>query len=161
LEKGEVLILAIQFGALIVAVLLLSNFAYGSNASSTPSITTVYWGSPPPGTGVSIGTGTHTESTNSSVISAFYSLAAGTHIVSFSASRLCSNPQSNATSQGDELDYTYIPRYYDTAKGAYYFTFGPTGQPTGWSCVYTITITDSLAQSASWITTIVVEPKAA
>ena len=161
MEKGEVGILALQFGALAIAVLLLSNFAYGTNSSSTPSVTAVYWGAPPPGVGVKIGTGTHTETTNASQISAFYSLAPGTHLDSISASRLCTTEQTNATSQGDEYDYTYIPRYYDSSNKAYYFTFGPTGQPAGWSCLYTIAVTDSLEQGVSWTSTVIVQPAAA
>ncbi len=158
MEKGEVAILTIQFGALIVAVLLLSNFAYGSNATSTPSVAAVYWGVPPPGTGVTIGTGTHTETTNASQISAFYSLAEGTQLITISASRLCTNPQQNATVVGGKLEYTNMTRYYDSSKGAYYYALYPVTQPTGWSCVYYITVTDSLGQTATWIGTVIVKP---
>jgi hypothetical protein len=158
LEKGEVGILAVQFGALIFAVLLLSNFAYGTNASSTPAITQVYWGTPPPGTGSSIGTGTNLEKTNATTMSFFYTLAYSTHLVSVSALSFCTNPQANATAGGAANTYTHIPQYYSTSKKAYYFTFGPTGQPTGWSCIYSITITDSLGQQANWAGTVIVKP---
>jgi hypothetical protein len=158
LEKGEVGILAVQFGALIFAVLLLSNFAYGTNASSTPAITTVYWGSPPPASGISIGTGTNIEKTNASAVSFFYTLAYSTHLVAAAASRFCINPETNATVGGGETVYTNIPNLYSTAKKAYYFTFSLTGQPTGWNCVYSITITDSLQQMANWAGTVIVKP---
>jgi len=160
LEKGEVTILTIQFGALILAVLLLSNFAYGTNASSTPSVTAVYWGAPAPANGTAIGHGTNTETKNASTISFFYSLAYGTHLVAATASRFCTNPQTNASVGGGDDLFPHLDQYFSSAKGAYYFSFGPTGQPTGWNCIYTITITDSLQQSSGWVGTVVVKPPA-
>jgi len=156
LEKGEVLILTIQFGALILAVLLLSGFYSSQNASSTPAIQRVYWGSPPPA-GVSIGRGTNTEATNASLMTVYYTLAAGTHIVSFSASRLCTNPKPNSTLVGSEDVYTHIPQYYDPGNKENYFTFGPTGQLAESSCLYTISITDSLTQTSTWVGTVIVK----
>jgi hypothetical protein len=155
------MILTVQFGALILAILLLSNFAYGTNESSTPSVRTVYWGTPPPANGTSIGTGTNHESTNATTISFFYTLAYSTHLVSVSASRICTNPQSNATQGGVADTYTHMPQYYSSAKKAYYFTFGPTGQPTGWSCIYSLSITDSLGQTSGWAGTVIVKPPTA
>jgi hypothetical protein len=162
LEKGEVAILSIQFGALILAVLFLSGFASSSSgALSTPQITSVYWGAPPPGNGTSIGHGTNDEATNATSMSFFYNLAESTHLVSVSASRFCINPQANATAGGAEDTFTHIPWYYSSDKKSYYFTFSPTGQPTGWTCEYSIAITDSLAQTTTWVGTVVVKPATA
>ena len=155
------LILTIQFGALILAVIVLSNFAGGGTSySSTQSISRMYWGSPPPGTGISISGGTHTETMNASVVSVLYSLAQGTHLVSLAASRLCTNMNSTAAYAGDGVIYTNFTRLYDSSKKQDYFTFVPTGQPDGWSCIYSVTITDSLQQTTYLVTTIIVEPHA-
>jgi hypothetical protein len=161
LEKGEIGVLTVQFAALIFVVLLLSVFAQGSNNQSTPEITSVYWG-PLPTTGhttPTLGTGTNNEVTNATSITVFYSLAFSTHVTSVSASRLC---QSTNSSGLDQV-YTDLPINYDTSKAAYYFTFGSTGgqtttQRAGWSCQYTITVTDSLEQTTTWLGTVVVKP---
>jgi hypothetical protein len=137
LEKGEIFVLSVQFGALILVVLLLSNFAYGTNASSTPSITQVYWGVPPAsgGNGTTIGRGT--------------SLAAA------SAQRFCLDPQNNSASSGTFI-YVQVPRH-PSSKG-FYFSFSPVGQGDNESCVYSMSITDSLQQQATWYGTVVVKP---
>lgn len=150
MEKGEITVLAIQFGVLIVVVLLLSNLA-GPDTQSTPQITTVYWGSPPPASGtVIIKPGINDELTNASTITVYFSLAYSTHPVSISASRLCLVTNGTA---GEQV-YTRLPISYDSAKKSYYFTFGPTGQPFGWSCEYTLTLTDSLQQTTTWVGTV-------
>lgn len=158
MEKGEVAILSIQFGALILVVLLLSNFGSGvTNASSTPSIPKVYWGIPPPGNGTSIGQSTNHETVNASTMSFYYTLAPTTSLVTASASVFCVNPQ-NATASGDIIDYTNLTRHYDTSAKDFYFTFGPVGQPNGWSCVYSLSVTDSLGQVSTWVGTVIVKP---
>jgi len=163
MEKGEIGVLSIQFGALIIVVFLLTVLAHGTNTQSTPEITTVYWG-PLPAQGATtptLGQGTNTEATNATSMTVFYSLAYTTHVTSVSASRLCL--ASNST--GEDLVYTNLPINYDSAKGQYYFTFGSTGGQTttqlaGWSCTYTVTVTDSLEQTTVWVGTVIVKPTA-
>jgi len=148
LEKGEVMILAIQFGALIFAVLLLSNFAVGQNYSSTPAITTVYWGAPPPGAGVTIKSGTNKESTNASSLSFFYSLAEGTHLVSVSASRFCTDI---SRSNGETETFTRLQFGYDSTRDSWRVILSPTLQRAEWSCTYSVEITDSTQQTLHWV----------
>ncbi|MDA4122568.1 MAG: hypothetical protein OK456_05235 [Thaumarchaeota archaeon] len=157
MEKGEVLVLSVQFGALILVVLLLSNFAYGTNSSSTPSITQVYWGGPPAagGNGTSIGRGTNTEHANATQISFYYTLAPGTTLASASAQRFCTDPQ-NASIAGGSFIYVSIPRH--SSNKGFYFSFTPVAQGDDWSCVYSMTIVDSLQQPATWYGTVVVKP---
>jgi hypothetical protein len=155
LERGEIAVLAVQFGVLIFVVLLLSQFASGTNSQSTPEINTVYWGSIPPAGTVTLGQSTNNEATNASSIAVFYTLAYSTHVVSVAASRLCLAPNST----GEDLVYTHLPINYDSAKKVYYFTFGSTGgqttgQQLGWSCEYTISVTDSLQQTTTWVGTV-------
>lgn len=151
MEKGEAGILAVQFGALIVALLLLSNFISTSgnvtSPISTPTITGVYWGSPSSGTSLSKGS-ENSVPTNASTISAFFTLAPGTTPASATASRLCLS--SNGTT-GESFGYNKVSFLYDSAKRLNYVSFGPTGQSLNEKCTYTITLTDSLQQTVTWV----------
>jgi hypothetical protein len=151
LEKGEVMILAVQFAALILVVLFLSGFATTPNAESTPKFGTVYWGNQPGG-GVSLGVGSTTVvTTNATTISVFYNLAYSTNIGSFSAERLCVNPAANDT--GGSMIYTKINIGFDKnlKTPQNYFYFDTTGQRVGYVCTYTIGLTDSLQQTVTWV----------
>lgn len=159
MEKGEVAVLAIQFSALIIAVLVLSNFAYGSNSSSNPAISAVWWGSPPPGHGVSLGKGTNDETVNASTISVFYTLPYGTRIIApVTAYRLCQNPNANNTGVADT--YSQIVLNYSATKKTLFFTFGPVEQSLGWTCQYSISFTDSLQNVATWTGTVILKANA-
>ncbi len=157
MEKGEIFVLSVQFGALILIVLLLSNFAYGTNASSTPSITQVYWGAPPStgGNGTTIGRGTNIEHANATQISFYYTLAPGTSLAAASAQRFCLDPKNDSASSGSFI-FVNIPR--EPSSKGFYFYFTPVGQRDGESCVYSMTIVDSLQQPATWYGTVVVKP---
>ncbi len=153
MERGEVGILAIQFGALVLALLILSNFISSSGVVSspisTPTIQGVYWGDPATGVALSKGT-TNLESTNASTISVFYTLASGTSPDAASASRLCL--AKNGT--GESFTYARVVFLHDQAKHSNYISFGPTGQALGETCTYTIALTDSLQQVVTWYATI-------
>lgn len=147
MEKGEVAIIAAQFAALAVAILLLSNVG-ATPAISTPTIQGVYWGSP--SSNVSINKSAYnSETVNASTISVFYTLASGTSPGSSSASRLC----LGANGTGRVLTYDSVAFLLDNVSKKNYISFGPVGQPYGEQCTYTVTLTDSLQQtvSATWI----------
>jgi hypothetical protein len=149
LEKGEVAILTGQFAALAVAILVLSSFtAYG--AISVPKVVTVYWGAPSGNIALTTGTN-NVETANASTISVFYALAPSTTPASVSASRLCLDADANYT--GGVYVYTDVKFLYDNASKSNYISFGPVEQQLGWSCTYTVQLTDSLQQTAtaSWI----------
>jgi hypothetical protein len=148
LEKGEVAILTGQFGALVLAILLLSNFASGANnVLSTPTIGSVYWGSVSANVKLTNGV-TNTETVNAANISVYYALAVGTSPASVSAVRLCSNAPPNPT--GQELVYTNLTINYSSNS----FTFNTTGQSAGQTCTYTLSLTDSLQQVVTWVATV-------
>jgi hypothetical protein len=156
LERAEAAIVGGQIIALVVVVGLLGNYAgvsgIGVNGFSIPQISSVYWG--PPSSGVTLAKAVgNTESTNATTISVRYSLAQGTKVAIVSASRLCELP--NGT--GFEHIYTNLTTSIDNAAKAVYFTFGSTTQPLGWSCDYTVTLTDSLQQSVTWVATVEVK----
>jgi hypothetical protein len=147
MERGEVVILTGQFGALALAVLLLSGFA-STQVLSTPTINSVYWG-PVSGNAKLTSGVTNTETTNATIISVHYGLAVGTTPASVTAVRLCSNGPPNE-SQGQELVYTKLLINYSANS----FSFGPTNQAAGQSCTYTLTLTDSLQQVVTWVATV-------
>lgn len=153
MEKGEVAIVGGQFLALAVLVLLLGNYAgIGTNGSQTTKIGTVYWGAPSGGVALASGT-LNTEKTNASTISLYFTLATNSAISPpIAASRLCINPSANST--GEYLIYTNIPINYDSQKHQNFISFGPTGQPLGIGCSYTVSITDSLQQVTTWTGTV-------
>jgi len=150
LEKGEIAILTGQFGALILVILVLSNFVPGANALSTPTTGSVYWG--PVSANVQLTKGvTNTVTTNATSMTVDFNLAFGTTPASVSVTRLCANVPPNDT--GQELVYTDFSMNYKTDT----FTFGPTGQPLGAQCTYTVELTDSLQQSTIWEATVVLK----
>jgi len=155
-EKGEAGILAIQFGALVLALLVLSNFISSSGVVSspisTPTIQNVYWGDPATGVALSKAT-TNMEAKNASTMSAFYTLASGTTPDGATASRLCLS--KNGT--GESFSYARVAFLHDAAKHSNYVSFGPTGQSLGETCTYTITLTDSLQQVVTWYATVQVK----
>jgi len=140
LERGELAIVAGQFAALALVVILLGNYAGvgGLNGVST-GVASVYWG--PASANAPLQKNLlNLEPVNASIISVYYTLAQGTQVESVAASRLC--VLANGT--GLEHIYSNLTLSTDTAKKATYFTFGPTTQSSGWTCGYTITLTDSL-----------------
>lgn len=145
MEKGEVAILAGQFAALAVTVLLLSNFV-GASAISTPSIVSVDWGGPSSHYGLTKNS-LNQEKVNESTISVFYTLAPTTVPSSASASRLCLG--ENGT--GEVFTYAKVLFLTDNSTGKSYLSFGPVGQPFGETCTYTILLTDSLEQTVTWV----------
>lgn len=149
MEKGEVGILIGQFAALAVAILLLSSLG-GVSATSVPKVENVYWGAPSANIGLTVGS-TNTETVNASTISVFYILAPSTTPSSVSATRLCLDANQNYT--GGVYTYTDVKFLYDNASKSNYISFGPAGQQLGQTCTYTVTLTDSLQQTAtaSWV----------
>lgn len=148
MEKGEVGVLAGQFAALVVVLLVLSNFASGTSPLSTPTIGAVYWGAPSGNIQLTKGV-TNTEAANASTISVFYSLAYSTTPATASATKLCLNSGQNDT--GGVFIYTNITFKYDAASKTNYISFGPAGQSAGQTCTYTVQLTDSLQQVATWV----------
>jgi hypothetical protein len=152
LEKGEAVIAGGQFIALAVVILLLGNYAGIVNSSvTTATVGKVYWGDPAADV-VLKGSAVNTETTNASSISLFFSLPPHTAPGLPSVTRLCLNPTANDT--GAALVYTNITISYDSQTKQNYITFGPTGQSLGFSCSYTVTITDSVEQTATWTSTV-------
>ncbi|MDA4114835.1 MAG: hypothetical protein OK474_12395 [Thaumarchaeota archaeon] len=152
LEKGEIAIVAGQFIALALVILILGNyFGTNTNQTLTPETGKVYWGAPSAGVTLEIHRLTQVN-TNASSISMYFSLAQGTTIGSASASRLCVNPSTNNT--GEVQGYTRILINYDGQKKQNYLQFGPTGQALGIGCTYTISVTDSLQQTVTWVGTV-------
>jgi hypothetical protein len=147
LEKGEVAIVGGQFLALAVLILLLGNYAGVGLGSPTTKVGTVYWGAPPGGAALTKGV-LNKETTNASAMYVYFNLGPSTTVSSVSASRLCLDTAANNT--GGSLTYTQISINYDSQKHENYITFGPTGQPSGVGCDYTVTITDSLQVVNTW-----------
>lgn len=147
LERGELAIVAVQFAALVFVVLLLSTFSPGQSAQSTPVINSVYWGTSAQGNALQSAKLTKV-SENQSVITAYFAVAFSTQVSAVFGSRLCIGPNSTT---GESTTYTYIPFTYDSAKGSGTIPLSPTGQPNGWVCTYTIKVTDSLSQTATWL----------
>jgi hypothetical protein len=153
LEKGEVAIVSGQFIALALVIILLGNFAGGTGTGiSTPVIGNVYWGSASAGVTLQKGA-LNTEQTNASSVSVYYTLVRSTHVSSVAASRLCLATDGT----GQELVYTKIPLSNDTTSKSTFFTFGPTGQATGLTCYYTVSITDSLQEVITWSGSVVLK----
>jgi hypothetical protein len=150
MEKGEAAVLAVQFGALAVVVLLLTVAGPGQNVQSTPSFIQVYWGDPSSGAVLTSGQ-TNVVTQNSSSISALFNLAYSTKVSALSASRLCIDPTTKA---GVSNTYTNLQIQFDVSRNAYAVTVSPTGQHGGWQCSYTITLTDSISQTAVWVGTV-------
>jgi hypothetical protein len=149
-EKGEIGIVAGQFIALALVIIILGNYV-GPPQNATTTVGKVYWGQPP--AQVTLGSDKVTTVTsNANNISLYFSLATGTTIHSASASRLCVNPGANNT--GEVQDYTLIPINYDAKDKLNYVEFGPTAQTPGIGCTYTITVTDSLQQTITWVGTV-------
>jgi hypothetical protein len=150
LEKGEIGIVAGQFIALALVILILGNYV-GPTQNTTTTAGKVYWGAP--SAGVTLDSNKVNQvTTDSNNISMYFSLESGTTIGSVSASRLCVNPSANNT--GGVQVYITIPINYDTQKKQNYVEFGPTDQTLGIGCTYTITVTDSLQQTVTWVGTV-------
>ena len=143
LERGEVAIVVVQFAALVAVVLLLSSFTPGQSAQSTPVVSTVYWG--PTSLGIVLHSGQLAKVTqNESVITAYFTVAFSTKVSAVSASSVCIGPNSTA---GESFTYTKIP--FSPASGS--LTLSPTVQQLGWTCTYTIKVTDTLSQTTTWL----------
>ncbi len=150
MEKGEVAILALQFGALLVVVLVVGNVLPGGSVEAPPAVGSVYWGNP--GSNVAIPTsGTLKVTTNQSSIYVYFHLGGGAKVASTSASRFCTDPSGKA---GQSTTYTIIPFLYDAAKGENYLVITPTTQRSGFSCIYAVQITDTLQQTVKWTGTV-------
>ncbi len=147
LERGEAGIVAVQFAALVAAVVLLSSFSPGQSAQSTPAFTSVYWGTSSQGVALSSGKVT-TVTQNESVVTAYFAVAFSTKVSAVAGSRLCIGPNS---SLAESTTYTTINFTYDSSKGTGSIPLSPTGQQAGWVCAYTIKVTDSLSQTSTWL----------
>ncbi|HVB95114.1 MAG TPA: hypothetical protein VND41_00750 [Nitrososphaerales archaeon] len=147
LERGEVGIVAVQFAALVVVVLLLSSFSPSQSAQSTPVIGSVYWGASNQGVALTYGKLT-TVTQNASLLTAYFTVAFSTKVSAVSGSRLCLGPNSTV---GESTTYTTINFTYDSTKGTGSIPLSPAGQQTGWACAYTIKVTDSLSQTTTWL----------
>jgi hypothetical protein len=147
LERGEVGIVVVQFVALVAVVLLLSSFSPGQSATSQPVFDTVYWGTS--AQGVALHSGVLTKVTqNESVVTAYFTVAFSTRVSAVSGSRLCTGPNSTV---GESTTYTVINFTYDSSKGAGTIPLTPAGQQAGWTCTYTIKVSDSLSQTTTWL----------
>lgn len=156
MEKAEAAIIAGQFVALIVIVLLLASYTPGQSSLSYPVVNSVYWGSA--GNGVSLQKDQTVKVTqNESEITAYFSVAYSTTVSAVSASRLCVDP---ATGAGVSTVYDTIQFGYDSAKGLHTVTVSPTVQQPGWQCSYTLTVTDGLSQTVTWLGTVEFVPPA-
>jgi hypothetical protein len=147
LERGEVGIVVVQFVALIAVVLLLSSFSPGQSATSQPVFDAVYWGTSPQGVALH-GGGLTRVTQNESVLTAYFTVAFSTTVSAVSASRLCTGPNSTV---GESTTYTVINFTYDSSKGSGIIPLTPAGQQAGWTCTYTIKVTDSLSQTTTWL----------
>ncbi len=153
MERGEVGILAAQFAALAVAILVLSG-AGTTFATSVPTVGNVYWGAPSGHIGLTKGAN-NDETVNATTISVFYTLAPSTTPSSVTATRLCLDADENYT--GGVYTYTDVKFLYDNASKSNYISFGPVQQQLGQTCTYTLDLTDSLQQTAtaSWVVQLV------
>jgi hypothetical protein len=154
LEKGEIAILAIQFGALLVVVLVVGNILPVGSVQTTPTVTGVYWGDPASSQPVQNG-GTLKTHANQSIIYVYFQLNGGGEIASTSASRFCINQTKG---EGESTTYVRIQFGYDTGRKANYLLITPTTQRIGLSCVYNVQITDRLLQTVKWTATIIIVP---
>lgn len=147
LERGETAIVALQFTALVGVVLFLSSVSPGQSAQSTPLISKVYYGNS--SQGVLLHEGKLVKVTqNETTLTAYFNVAFSTQVSAVSGSRLCLGPNST---QGDSTTYTYIQFTYSSSKGQGTIPLTPAGQAAGWVCTYTIKVTDSLSQTATWL----------
>jgi len=154
LEKAEGAIITGQFAALVGIVLLLANYTPGQSSLSYPVISSVYWGSP--GHGDPLTKGQVVKVTdNQSMITAGFTVAFSTKVSAVSASRLCVDPASGT---GVSTTYNVIQFGYDSSKGVHTVTVSPAVQQPGWDCSYTITVTDGLSQTATWLGTVEFNP---
>lgn len=146
LERGEAGIVAIQFAALIIVVVVLSSYSPGQSAQSTPVFGSVYWGTSSQGVALHEGA-LNVVKENESVVTAYFTVAFSTQISAVSGSRLCT---SNSTT-GVSTIYSTIQFTFDSSKGSGTIPLTPAGQPDGWVCTYTIKVTDSLSQTVTWL----------
>jgi len=147
LERGEVGIVVVQFVALVAVVLLLSNFSPGQSATSTPSFTSVYWGTSAQGVRLTVNKLTMV-SQNESTITAYFTVAFSTQVSAVAGSSLCIVPGATT---GVSTTFTKIQFTYDGSKGSGTIPLSPTGQQAGWVCTYTFKVTDSLSQTTTWL----------
>ncbi len=152
MEKGEIVILSIQFGALLVVVLVVGNILPIGNIESPPTVSGVYWGDPSNNAAISNG-GTLKTPTNQSNIYVYFHLSGGDAVASTSASRFCIN---QTTGTGESTTYVRIQFGYDAARKANFLLITPTTQMAGFSCVYNVQITDRLQQTVKWTATVVI-----
>jgi hypothetical protein len=154
LERGEIAIVATQFIALVVVVILLSSFTPGQSSQSNPVIGSVYWG--PSSQGTALPNGQLTKvSQNASVVTAYFTVAFSTQVSAVSGSRLCLGPNSTS---GESTIYTNIPFSYDASKRSDSIALSPTVQQPGWVCTYTIKVTDGLSQTTRWLGSVELNP---
>jgi hypothetical protein len=146
LEKGEVAILAIQFGALLVVVLVVGNLIPGIGSSTPTEFSGIYWGDPVNNAQIP-NAGHFMTQTNQSSIFVYFHLASGAAVASTSASRFCTD-RTGAT--GESTSYVRIPFGYDGLRKASYIQITPTSQKSGWSCLYNVQVTDTLQQTVKW-----------
>jgi len=154
LERGETVIVAIEFIALVVVVLLLSTFSPGQSAQSTPVITSVYWGTSSHGIALASGQ-LKMVNQNESVVTAYFTVAYSTKISAVSGSRICT--LTNSTS-GVSTTYTVIQYTFDASKGSGTIPLSPAVQQPGWVCTYTIKVTDDLSQTVTWLGSVELTP---
>ena len=154
MEKGEIAILTIQFGALLIVVLAVGNILPVGSVQTTPTVSGVYWGDPANNTPIPSG-GTLKTKTNQSIIYFYFQLNGGGEIASTSASRFCIN---QTVREGESTTYVKIQFGYDTGRKANYLLITPTTQRLGLSCVYNVQITDRLLQTVKWTATIIIVP---
>ncbi|MDG6967189.1 MAG: hypothetical protein JRN23_02045 [Nitrososphaerota archaeon] len=154
LEAGEGGLVVVQFAALVIVVLFLSSVSPDQSAQSTPVITKVYWGTSSQGVPLHEG-GLVKVTQNETTVTAYFNVAFSTQVSGVSGSRLCVGPNST---QGESTTYTYIQFTYISSKGTGTIPLSPAGQQVGWVCTYTIKVTDSLSQTATWLGSVELAP---
>jgi hypothetical protein len=150
LEKGEAAIVTGQFVALALLILILGNYANIAGVTNV-QVGKVYWGTP--STGVVLKSNSVNKvNASAGTISVLVTLPTHSTVATSSASRLCLSAGANSTGEYRTYNNFTIGFYSQTKQN--YVSFGPTTQSTGESCVYTISVTDSLQQVATWTATV-------
>jgi len=133
-----------------VLILILGNYGNVTGINNV-QVGKAYWGTPEAGVALKSNT-VNDVNASASTISILFNLPAHSTVASSTASRLCLAPGANNT--GEYLVYSNVTISYYAQTKQNYVSFGPTGQAPGESCVYNVSVTDSLQQVATWTATV-------
>ncbi len=152
MEKGEKAVLALQFALLLIVVAVIGNLL-PTQVPQTPSFKGVYWGQPANGNEIPQA-GVLQVQANATSIFAYFQLPSSTTISSATATRICTDP---ATKGGESRSYDIVLFGYDQPSSASYFVISPVGQPSGWSCTYSVLVKDTLGGTTNWTGTVLLK----